>query len=288
MHKEYPFKSHFFQVAKHRIHYVDEGEGRCVVLVHGNPTWSFYYRKVISQLSKSMRVIAIDNIGCGLSDKPQNYEYSLHNHIENLCNLLKHLNVQKCSLVLHDWGGAIGMGYAVEHSEHIEKIVLLNTAAFRSAKIPFRISICKLPVLGEFVVRGLNGFAYPATFMALEKKMEKDIKAMYLMPYNSWKNRVAIHNFVKDIPLKRSHNSYALLEKIEKGLKKINENNIPVLILWGGKDFCFTKHFYNRWREILPEAECVYYDDFGHYVLEEDYSSIAPKLENFFKNERKF
>ena len=129
------------------------------------------------------------------------YSYCLAQHIENLDCLLRHLLIDRYSLVVHDWGGAIGIGCAVNHIDRIEKIVVMNTAAFRSTRIPLRIQLCRLPLLGEIIVRLFNGFAWPARFMAVKKKMDPAVAKAYLAPYNSWKNRVAIFNFVKDIPL---------------------------------------------------------------------------------------
>lgn len=287
MHPEYQFASRYVQIATHRLHYIDEGKGPVIVMVHGNPTWSFYYRKLIRLLSPHHRVIALDNIGCGLSDKPQNYNYTLDNHISNLSYLLEHLKIDKCSLVLHDWGGAIGMGYGARNLKSIEKIVLLNTAAFRSKRIPMRIALCRIPILGEFLVRGLNGFAYAATYMAVAKTMDKLTRRLYLLPYNSWKNRIATHRFVKDIPLQNNHPSYKTLVEVESGLADIRKLKVPILILWGGKDFCFTKAFYDEWVERFPNAETHFFAECGHYILEDCFEKTGKHLEEFFKNDPK-
>ncbi len=252
-------------------------------MVHGNPTWSYYYRKLISLFSTSFRVVAIDNIGCGLSDKPQAYSYCLENHIDNLTVLLQTLQIEKCSLAVHDWGGAIGMGYAGDRPESIEKIIVFNTAAFRSTRIPFRIRVCKWPFIGEILVRGFNGFAWPATFMAVTKSLNREVARAYLSPYDSWKNRIATHRFVVDIPLESSHPSYTTLVKVENGLSKLREKDIPMIILWGGKDFCFNKHFYDEWCERFPNSEKHYLKDSGHYVLEDGFEVIEAKLRKFFE-----
>ena len=139
-------------------------------MLHGNPSWSYYYRNLANLLKSSYRVIVPDHIGCGLSDKPQDYPYRLKNHIDNIESLVTHLNVEKCSLVVHDWGGAIGMGYAVRHPDAIDSLIILNTAAFRSQKIPWRIKICRTPLLGPLLIRGFNAFAGAAVFMAVTKK----------------------------------------------------------------------------------------------------------------------
>lgn len=285
MHPEYQFESHFAEIDKHRLHYIDEGEGPVVVMVHGNPTWSFYYRKLISLLRSSHRVIAVDHIGCGLSDKPQDYEYTLANHIENLALLLKHLDIRKCSIVLHDWGGAVGMGYAGRYPHLIEKIVILNTAAFRSQQIPLRIALCRVPIIGELLVRGFNGFARPATHMAVVKPMDSQTRKYYLLPYNSWKNRIATHRFVKDIPLDVNHPSYQTLVEVENGLAKLRELKIPLLILWGGRDFCFTKDFYDEWLQRFPDAEAHFFENCGHYILEDCFEKAGKYLEVFFSSD---
>lgn len=285
MYSEFPFKSRYLFVnGKHRLHFIDEGGGPIIVLVHGNPTWSFYYRRLITKLSKTNRVIALDHLGCGLSDKPQDYRYNLNNHINNLVSLLKHLGIDKYSLVVHDWGGPIGLGCALKNPQRIEKIMLLNTAGFRSRRIPLRISLCRFPVIGSFIVRGLNGFCRPATFMAVEKPLSKEVRWGYLAPYDSWKNRVAINAFVRDIPLDASHESYGTLVEIEDGLEALRELKIPLMIVWGAKDFCFNKSFYNEWLRRFPKAAHHYLEDCGHYVLEDGWPQVGVFAEQFFNS----
>ncbi len=283
MYPDYPFSSHYLQLDGGRMHYIDEGTGPVIVMVHGNPTWSYYFRHLVSLLRENHRVIALDHIGCGLSDKPQNYSYCLAQHIENLEHLLTHLHIDRFSLVVHDWGGAIGIGCAVNHISSIEKIVVMNTAAFRSMRIPLRIQLCRLPFLGKIVVRMLNGFAWPAQFMAVKKKLAADVAKAYLDPYNNWDNRVAVYNFVKDIPLNVKHQSYATLVAIENKLTLLRAQGIPLLIVWGGGDFCFNDHFFEEWRKRFPEAEYRYFPDGGHYILEDKLTEIAPMLKSFFR-----
>ena len=283
LYPEYTFQSQYMQLDSQRMHYIDEGSGPVIVMVHGNPTWSYYYRHLIRLLSVNHRVIAVDHIGCGLSDKPQDYSYyTLRQHIGNLELLLEKLEIVSFSLVVHDWGGAIGMGVATRYPERIEKVVVLNTAAFRSTRIPLRIRICRLPLIGPFLVRACNGFAWPATFMAVSYPLGREIAAAYLAPYNSWRNRIAVAAFVRDIPLSPDHVSYAELERIEHGLSLLREKGIPLLILWGGKDFCFDRTFYAEWCQRFPEAEHHLFEDGGHYILEDKMSAIAPIVLRFF------
>ncbi len=279
---EYPYTPNYFVTPYGRIHYLREGEGDVVVCVHGNPTWSYYYRNLVAALRKTHCVIAPDHLGCGLSDKPQDFRYTLDSHIENLQSLLNHLGVQRFSLVMHDWGGAIGMGLAARLPEQVEKLVILNTAAFRADRIPLRIQLCKVPVVGELLVRGLNGFAWPATFMAVTKKMRKEIALGYLAPYNNWHNRIAIHRFVADIPLKKADHSYACLREVERGLAGFAGSQQKILLLWGGRDFCFNDYFYEKWRTIFPQCRHCYLADAGHYVLEDAKDEAIGRIVTFF------
>ena len=263
---------------KYRLNYVDEGQGDPIVMLHGNPTWSFYYRNLIKGLNDKYRLIVPDHIGCGLSDKPQNYSYNLKNHIENVEKLLDHLKIKSFHLIVHDWGGAIGMGLATRYPERVKSITLLNTAAFTDTKIPTRINICKIPVVGERLVRHFNGFASPATFMAVENRLSSEVKKGYLLPYNNYKNRIATAKFVQDIPMSQKHESYATLLGIEK---KLNLLKCPKLIMWGGKDFCFNMHFYKRWKKFYPEAKSVVFEDAGHYVLEDKKDETLNHIKKF-------
>lgn len=284
MFPDYPFTSRYLQLPAGQLHYLDEGSGPAVVMVHGNPTWSYYFRHLISTLSRNHRVIAVDHLGCGLSAKPQEFGYTLAGHIANLEALLAHLRLQRFSMVVHDWGGAIGFGCAVRRPADLEKIVILNSAAFRSTEIPWRISLCRLPLLGGLLVRGLNGFAGPARYMAVRRRLPRAVAEAYLAPYNSWRNRVAIHRFVQDIPLTVDHPSYPTLLAVEEGLAGLRAVGVPMLLLWGGKDFCFTRSFYRQWLERFPEAVGHFFPNAGHYVLEDEIERILPLVSDFFSS----
>lgn len=277
---EYPFVPKQVTVDGVQMSFLDEGEGPVVVMVHGNPSWSYLYRNLIAGLKDNYRCIVPDHIGCGFSDKPQQYDYTLRQHIANLERLLEHLEVDECMLVVHDWGGAIGMGLAGRSPDRVKGIVVLNTAAFRSRRIPFRIAVCKWPIFGDLVVRGLNGFAGAAVHMAVNKKMKDEVASGFLAPYDNWANRVAVHRFVRDIPLDSKHPSWNTLVEVEQSLEKLQ--GCPMLICWGGKDFCFNDHFFREWKERFPEAEAHYFPDAGHYVLEDALDEILPLIKDFF------
>ncbi len=281
--EEYPFASHWLKIDGHQYHYLDEGQGEPLLMVHGNPTWSFAWRRLVKQLSRSYRVIAVDHMGCGLSDKPQDYSYTLATHIANLQTLITALDLKNITLFAHDWGGAIGMGAAVDLPERFGKFVLMNTAAFRSQEIPLRIAVCRIPVLGAWCVRGLNLFSGAAIRMAVEKheRMTGNIKAGFLGPYDNWQNRVAVHRFVQDIPLKPSHPSYETLKHVEDGLAQFKDK--PMLLIWGEKDWCFTTNFLDEFERRFPQAETLRIPDAGHYVFEDAHEIMLPRIEQFLQ-----
>jgi len=248
--------------------YLDEGDGdEAVVMVHGNPTWSFLYRKVVLALLGRMRCIVPDHLGCGLSDKPQDFDYTLPNHIRNLTALLESLKLKRVHLIVHDWGGPIGLGATLPQADKLGKVAILNTAAFADTIIPARIRFCRVPVLGELVVRGCNGFAGPASWMAVTKPLPDAVKRGFLFPYDSWASRIAVHRFVRDIPTGQGTGSDRALASIEGQLPGLRSKSVR--ILWGGRDFCFNRHYFDRWRALLPAAKATFLADAGHYLLED-------------------
>ena len=277
----YPFVAQKISIQGHNLSFLDQGQGRVIVMLHGNPTWSFFFRNLAILLQDTYRVIVPDHMGCGFSDKPQDYSYTLKTHIDNLETLLADLDIEKFSLVVHDWGGAIGMGLAVRNPERVESVVVMNTAAFPSQRIPLRIRMCRVPLLGDLIVRGFNGFARGALTMAVVNKMTPAVARGYLEPYDSWAHRIALLRFVQDIPLTPKDASWKSLTEIDQGLKLLQD--IPMLILWGGRDFCFTRHFYNEWLQRFPGAESHFFPDAGHYVLEDAFNAMAPRLTTFFQ-----
>ena len=277
---EYPFNPHFHMVEKESLHYIDEGAGEPLVMLHGNPTWSFFYRNLAKYFSQhNYRVVIPDHIGCGLSSKPQNYEYTLEHHITNTLSLIEKLKLKDITLIVHDWGGAIGMGVATRRPDLIKKIVVMNTAAFRSMEIPWRINILRNPV-GEWFIRSFNGFALPATTMAVMKPLPPEVKKGFVLPYSDYQSRIATAKFVRDIPMNDKHPTYKTLSGIEEKLKTLK---VPVLILWGEKDFCFTTNFQKRWMEFFPKAKVKTWPDAGHYLVEDKTAEVINEIEIFLK-----
>lgn len=274
----YPFEPKQFDPGFGALSYLDEGTGdEAVLMVHGNPTWSFFYRNVVRALRGRIRCIVPDHLGCGLSDKPQNYDYTLGNHVANLGKLLDGLQLRRIHLIVHDWGGPIGLGAGLPRHEKLGRVVILNTAAFADTVVPWRIRFCRMPVVGEIAVRAFNGFAWPATWMAVTKPLPADVKRGFLFPYDSWTNRIATHRFVRDIPQGVGAANDGALAEIERALPLLREK--PVRIVWGGQDFCFNRHYFDRWREVLPNAHADYLPQAGHYLLEDAREQVIGAIE---------
>ncbi|MDX1520769.1 MAG: alpha/beta fold hydrolase [Anaerolineae bacterium] len=282
----YPFASNWLHLDGLRYHYLDEGapDAPVMLMLHGNPTWSFYYRTLIPHFSRTHRVIVPDHIGCGLSDKPQAYRYTLDQHISNVERLVEQLTLKEITLVLHDWGGPIGLGYAARHPANVTHFVIFNTTASAAPlqKIPKRIKICRIPIFGEVLVRGVNGFCLVGLKAGTSQpdRFTSGVRAGYLAPYNSWANRIAVHRFVQDIPLEAHHATLQVAREIEAGLPHFK--NHPILIIWGDDDFCFTtRDFLSDFQARFPQAEVHILPQAGHYVVEDAHERIIPLMDAF-------
>ncbi|MCL6501179.1 MAG: alpha/beta fold hydrolase [Pirellulales bacterium] len=277
----YPFTSHYLRLDGHAYHYLDEGRGEPLLLVHGNPTWSFYWRELILGLRDAYRVVVPDHMGCGLSDKPRGYPYRFVQHAENLTRLIRALDLDRVTLVVHDWGGPIGLRAALAEPHRFARYVLFNTAAFRSRQVPWRIGICRWPIVGRLAVQGLNAFVRAATWMAVSRPLSPAARAGLVAPYNCWRNREAVWRFVQDIPLTPSHPSFAPLCELEAALPRLRRQ--PMLIVWGMRDWCFTPAFLARFQELFPHAQIHPLHDASHYLAEDAHEQIVPLLRDFLR-----
>jgi len=292
----YPFEGKYFDLgcfagAKHRdrdglrLHYLDEGQGEAVVMVHGNPTWSFYWRDLVEALRGSYRCVVPDHIGCGLSDKPgdDRYTYTLKSRVDDLEALLLSLDLpDKLTLVVHDWGGMIGLGFAARHPDRIARIVLLNTSGFLKPDdkdMPKSLSLVRNWKLGALLVRGFNAFAFGASQIGYTSKVPKAVRRAIRAPYDSWHNRIATLRFVQDIPLKPGDPAWDEASRVQESLPDFADT--PSMICWGGKDFVFDEPFLRTWERIWPRAQVHRFPKAGHYVMEDAGDRIIPLVEAF-------
>ncbi|WP_079724502.1 alpha/beta fold hydrolase [Pseudoxanthomonas indica] len=284
----YPFTPHRFEVRPGlSMSYLDEGprDGEVVVMLHGNPSWSYYWRTLVAGLSDRYRCIVPDHIGMGLSDKPDDaqYDYTLQSRVDDVTALLDHLGITgPMTLAVHDWGGMIGFGWALAHAEQVKRLVITNTAAFplpTAKPMPWQLSLGRDSKFGAFIIRAFNAFSSGASWLGVEQAMPSDVRRAYVSPYNSWANRISTLRFMQDIPLAPGDKAWALVEQAGRRLPEFADR--PAFLGWGLKDFVFDKHFLAGFRSALPQAEVHAYDDAGHYVLEDKSAQLVPLIRQF-------
>jgi pimeloyl-ACP methyl ester carboxylesterase len=282
----YPFSGRFLDRKGLRLHYLDEGSGASVVMVHGNPTWSFFYRNIVLDLRKDYRTIVPDHMGCGLSDKPDDseYRYTLESRVDDLTALLEDVVPEgEIILVLHDWGGMIGSAWAVRHPERVKAVVAMNTAAFRlpdDKRFPWALRLGRNSRIGAFLNRYLNLFCRAAVRVAVKRQpLSKKVAQGYLAPYDSPAHRTAVVRFVQDIPLGPGDPGWEILLEVEDGLAGLADK--PWLFLWGLQDFVFDKPFLDEWLRRFPAAKSHAFEDCGHYILEDASQEVITEIRSF-------
>ncbi|MFC3814325.1 alpha/beta fold hydrolase [Lysobacter sp. GCM10012299] len=290
---EYPFTPQRLQVRPGiGMSYLDEGprDGEVVVMLHGNPSWSYYWRRLVLGLRDRYRCIVPDHVGMGLSDKPDDsagaspgYRYTLQSRIDDVETLLQTLGVTgPVTLAVHDWGGGIGFGWGLKHSAQIRRLVILNTGAFplpAAKPLPKSLRLGRDSSLGTGMIRGLNAFAAITARVGVENAMPAEVRHAYLAPYDSWANRIATSRFVQDIPLGEGDAAWPLVQAMGRKLPKYADR--PTFIGWGLRDFVFDKHFLEGFTDALPQAQVHAFEDAGHYVLEDKAAVLVPEIRTF-------
>jgi len=284
----YPFANQRFEVRPGiAMHYLDEGprDGEVLVMLHGNPSWSYYWRHAVLGLRDRYRCIVPDHVGMGLSDKPDDahYRYTLQSRVEDLAALLQHLGVyDNITLVVHDWGGMIGFGWALQHAAAVRRLVVLNTAAFlmpTKKRLPWQLKLGRDLAIGALLIRGFNAFAQGAARFGVRRRMAADERRALVSPYNSWANRIATLRFVQDIPLSPADPAWALVEASGKQLPQFADR--PCFIAWGMRDFVFDHHFLEQFIEAWPQAQVQRFAQGGHYILEDEAEALVPAMRAF-------
>lgn len=274
-----PFQSRFVSVGGYRMHYIDEGSGPVVLLLHGNPTWSFLYRNVIRELRDSFRLIAPDFLGCGLSDRTPGVRFKAIDRINQLEEFVTALGLTKFSMVMHDWGGPLGTGFMLKRLDSIDRIIYLNTTLTETESLPPIIKLAAFPVIGKALTRHTNTFVRLTTSMGAFKKLTPDVVEGYKAPYNTRQQRDAIWDFVDDIPFDANHPTYSQMVEIAAGLPKVAQK--PVKIIWGLRDPCFHREMLSKVAAHFPQAEILEIGDASHLVLDDAPQIAIPAIKEF-------
>jgi cis-3-alkyl-4-acyloxetan-2-one decarboxylase len=275
------------EIGGHRMAYVDEGSGPPVLLVHGNPTWSFYWRRLLATLpAAGLRAIAPDHVGMGRSDKPgpADYPHTLRRRVDDLSAFVDSLELDEpISLVVHDWGGPIALSWAVENLERLDRLVLLNTAAFplpAGHRIPWTLQAARLPVVGDVAVRGLGAFSRGALVLGTGRHwLPSEARRGLLAPYDRPAHRVAVHAFVRDIPTGPADPAHPVLVRLAERLPALDA--LPIQVWWGMRDPVFDARILAELEARLPHADVHRLPDAGHYVLEDAADEIVPAATEF-------
>ena len=265
---DYPFQPQRFDVRPGiALSFLDEGprDGEVVVMLHGNPSWSFYWRHLVTGLRDKYRCIVPDHVGMGLSDRPDDakYTYTLQSRIDDLDALLAHLGIDgPVTLAVHDWGGMIGFGWALRDPARVKRLAMGRDSR-----------------LGGWLIRRFNLFARGAARFGTERALAKDVRDAYAGVYDGWDNAISTLRFMQDIPLGEGDAAWPLLKASEAALP--GYSNRPAFIGWGLRDFVFDRHFLDGFRRALPRADVREFEDAGHYVLEDKHVVLVPAIRRF-------
>ena len=281
----FPFEPRWLDVGDVRLHYVDEGprDGVVMLMVHGNPTWSYIYRRPIAELAaRGYRCIAPDHMGFGRSDKPPRPRlYTLNAHIENLTRLIEELDLRDVVLVVHDWGGPIGLGAMVERLERLRAAVLMNTWAWELPSfLPPFLREFRTEGLGEILALGGNLFVESIPGGMARRDVDPVMMDAYRAPFPDYWSRAGTLAFQREIPLTERDRSAPLMASIHERLPGLS---VPVRLVWGMRDPVFQPVFLEQWCELLPQAETVELERASHFLVEDDPDGVTAAIEGFLR-----
>jgi haloalkane dehalogenase len=282
----FAFAPHYYDINGFQTHFVDEGRGEPVVLVHGDPTWGYLWRKFIPTLSQRRRCIVPDHMGMGKSGIPRDpYPYRLRHHVANLEALFLHLDLQEMTLVLHDWGGPVGLGFATRHPHRIKRLVLMNTwacAPWPGAPFPKLLELIRSE-RGERFVLEKNGYLEPALVGTTHRpeNLTKTVLDAYRAPFPTPESRLALLCWSRDIPVHETDPSYPEMKRIEEGL--VGFAGTPALLVWGMRDPVLPESVLRMWKRIFPQAKTVEIEDASHFLQEDAADRIVACIEEFLE-----
>jgi pimeloyl-ACP methyl ester carboxylesterase len=276
----FPFEPHYLEVGDVRLHYVDEGprDAPAILFVHGNPTWSYLWRRPIAALSeRGRRCVAIDHMGFGRSDKPTRpARYRLQAHLDHTVALIDELDLGDVTLVAHDWGGPIGLGALLERRERFRDALLINTWAWELPSfLPPFLREFRTEGQGEILALAGNLFVESIPGGMANRDTDPVMMDAYRAPFPDYWSRVGTLAFQRDLPLTERDHSARLMGSIHDRLMELD---LPVTLLWGMRDTVFRPVFVDQWRELFPEARVIELSDAAHFVPEDRPDAVIDAL----------
>ncbi len=289
----WPHDPRWFDHPDGRMHYVDVGprDGRPVVMVHGNPTWGYLYRRFISAVTEAgYRAIVMDHLGFGRSDKPNDPDlYQIHRHGDRVESLLESLDLSDATVIVQDWGGPIGLTWAARHPERVRSLVVLNTFCHRppeKVKLPLPLKLFRAKGVGEFMVKSRHAFVKVFLFRAGLRhpgRLDTTDRAAYLAPHPTKDDRTSVLVFPREIPSGPDGPVSDFLAGIHDQLVPAFADK-PLMIAWPMKDIAFTPDMLDDlWLADFPHAEVTRVEDAGHYIQEDAHEIVIPKLLDFLR-----
>ena len=280
----YPFVNRYLDTSSGRFHYVDEGQGEPVLFVHGTPSWSFEFRHLIRALRAHRRCIAPDLLGFGLSSRPRRFEYTPEAHTRALTEFVERLGLRRFALVVHDFGGPIGLPLGLDESHDVTALVVLNTWMWPLDNDPQIVKAGRL--LGGAFGRFLYGYANASLRLLMPRaygsraRLTPAVYQQYLAPFRERRDRVLVlHRLAQS--LLGSHRHYDGLWRQAKQIA-----NRPALIVWGMRDPAFGPTYLTRWTDLLPHADVLRIEDAGHWPHEEASERVAGHISAFLHQEQ--
>lgn len=274
---DYPFASHRLELDGLGLHYVDEGAGEPVLLLHGEPTWSFLWRRIIPQLPG--RVVAPDLIGFGRSDKPEDPGwYSYDRHVDSVVRLIEELDLRGLTLVVHDWGGPIGLRAAVEHEERVDRLVILNTGVAGGAA-PSRTWL-----RFREVVRELGGDLDIGRLVeaGTARGLADDVRAAYDAPFPTPASKAGALAFPELVPTEPEHPNAAPMNRVRDALREWRK---PALVVWGAQDRVLPTAIAHALVELIPGARGpVLIDGASHFVQEDSPDEVVQAIRELLRS----
>jgi pimeloyl-ACP methyl ester carboxylesterase len=274
----WPFAPRFLELDGAFLHFVDEGprDAPVILCVHGNPTWSFQWREVLMRMRGRYRVVALDHMGMGLSERPHDWSDTLAAHQAGLEALIEHLDLRDITLAVHDWGGPIGLGVAARQPDRFRRFLITNTCVWPEAQLPATLAVGRLPFLGPFLTGGLGLMNRLLASTTTTKGLSPEVAEGYLAPYRTAGRRRTVAAFVRAIPRGPGHENHEALAAVDASLPALRTK--PTTLVWGMQDWVFTPTILRGWRERMPRAEVRAIEGAGHLVMEDAGAEVLDAL----------